>query len=264
MRTFKVYIITIISLLFAQSSIAQHILSGQVYAPPIANYPVAGIMVETTSGRTTFTDDQGNFKIPFEESGDSLYFFLSNKRSEPFPLTIDNETNGYKIAYTTIETSITQLEIAEQEAYKKLGAGELEEVRVKTKNYHADSLADREAYAKYYNYKKPKLGLNLLGSPVTAVYNVLNVKQKKRNLRMQRNLLDNEQGGYVDSRFNYVSIRKYVGDQPDSVIDAYMMKYRPAYNDIVSMNELDLASYITTTFKKFEATKNNTNSKSGN
>lgn len=227
---------------------AQEILKGHVYATLGHSLSPQGIMVDASSGPTVFTDKMGNFEIKVYPT-DTIYFYIGNRKSHPYLVSKIPDKNNFTLSMESILRPVMSGENIGSDA------GGLEEVTVYGKNYSKDSLAARREYDKYFNYKDPKLGLNLLASPVTAIYDVLNVKKKKRMNMMKNDLLFNEQQGYIDTRFTKLFIVKYIGAKDDATLDDFMLKYRPKFEDLKTMTDMDLAMYVTTSYKEYEAKK---------
>jgi hypothetical protein len=131
-------------------------------------------------------------------------------------------------------------------------ADELPEVRVMTRNYHKDSLANRQMYANVFDYTKPKFNPF---SPVTSVYNLFDKKNIKRQERYRQFAKDNEQSGYVDSRFTRSYVSKIANIKDDDELSDFMKEYRPTFQDLVNMNELELGQYIIDSYKEYKKLK---------
>lgn len=228
---------------------AQQLLNGQVLASISNNLSVEGIMVDAASGKTTFTDHLGYFQLPIIQ-GDTFYFYIGSKRSRPYFIDSIPDRNKFVVSLESILRPVGQ---ATPFGYPQ---SDLADVTVYGRNYHKDSLANRQQYGKYFDYRKPTTGqvaLGMLGSPVTALYEGLNKKKQRRLTIMKSNLLNIEQDGYIDSRFNLQTVIRYIGQQDETVLDDFMKKYRPKYEDLHTMGEVEFAIYINTSFKEYKA-----------
>jgi|GEM_PF-2008916 len=244
--------LVLFSLLFCvlsnKSEAQDRLLVGHVFAA-MSNRSTAGVMVETSHGHTTFTDEKGYFSI-YVAPHDTLYYYASKLiRSIPYPADSIKNWDDYAIAIQTIEYDIARA--------RRFGAPvandpstTLENVTVVSRNFHKDSLENRLEYDKVFNYKRPPINPF---SPVSTIYNLLNFKEKKRMKRMKSDLLYEEQEGYVDSRFNKTSVRKSIGKAVnDSLLDIYLKKYRPSYEEAMGMENISMVMYIRKTFELFE------------
>ncbi|MFT4205198.1 MAG: hypothetical protein QM610_14940 [Chitinophagaceae bacterium] len=146
----------------------------------------------------------------------------------------------------------------------------LDPVTVQQRSYHNDSLANRKEYGKYFKYKKPEIHMEFGGVPdsleykprnvvplttakldVDAMLDVFNKGKKKRMQSMQKNLVYNEQQGYIDNRFKKATIVRYIGVQPDTLLQNFMLSCRPSYEFLAGLSEIDLAMYIKNAFKTY-------------
>lgn len=226
------------------------LLVGHVFAA-MSNRSTAAIMVESVKGKnTTFTDEQGYFSL-YVLPHDTLYYYVNKlTKSIPYPVDSIKSWDDYAIAIQTIEYDIARA--------KRYGAPvegvdpniNLGNVTVVSRNYHKDSLENRMEYDKVFNYKNPPINPF---SPVQTVYDLLSFKKKKRMKKMKKDLLFEEQEGYVDTRFNKTSVTKSIGKPiDDAVLDAYMKKYRPSYADAVGMENMAMIMYIRKTFELYQ------------
>src|SRR6202007_103617 len=97
--------------------------------------PLDGVSVISSLGRGTATDSNGNYVIVVSIR-DSLYFSYLGRATAKFPVANINVLSGFDIAL-------------------HVDPVELKEVKVMPRNYHMDSLQNRQDYAKYFNYRKP-------------------------------------------------------------------------------------------------------------
>ncbi|MFT4202618.1 MAG: hypothetical protein QM610_01775 [Chitinophagaceae bacterium] len=234
----------------AQKGEAQtRLLVGHVFAA-MSYRSTAGILVETTSGQSAFTDDKGYFTLNVQPH-DTLYYYVNKlERSVPYPVDSIKSWNDYAIAIQTIEYDIARAKKYGYDVRNIDSSLTLENVTVVSRNYHKDSLENRQEYGKIFNYKKPPINPF---SPVQTVYDLLSFKKKKRMKRMKNDLLYEEQEGYVDSRFNRTSVARSLGKPvDDSTLTLYLKRYRPPYDEAVSMENMSMVMYIRKTFAVFE------------
>jgi hypothetical protein len=194
--------------------------------------PLDGVSVISTLGRGTATDSNGNYVISVSIR-DSLYFSYLGRATAKFPVTKINSLNGFDIAL-------------------HVDAQELKEVKVMPRNYHLDSLQNRQDYAKYFNYKKPgfKVGSTTgtdgaagVGLDLNQLIDMFNRTKTRRALAFQRRLVDEEKDGFVDYRFNRSVVLKITKLQGDE-LDSFMVRYRPSYDFCKRATDYDLYDYI--------------------
>ena len=89
----------------------------------------------------------------------------------------------------------------------------LPEVKVRTHNYYMDSIENRNAYAKIFDYKKPGLALSkntssyipgsvTVGLDLDALINVFRFRKNRQMLSFQNRLKKEEQDKYIDHRYS--------------------------------------------------------------
>lgn len=198
--------------------------------------PLEAVTVLSTSGRATLTDSNGNYMIVVNET-DSLTFSYLGKSTQPFPVSTMNRLTGFDIA---------------------LHVGtDLKEVRVAPRNYHMDSLQNRKDYQKVFDYQKPGLTLTSpgqglgVGFDLDAIINVFRFQKNRRMLAFQRRLVEEEEGNFIDHRFNRSLVKKLTRfDEID--LDSFMVKYRPSYEFTKTTTEYEFYDYIKLAAKEYK------------
>lgn len=229
---------------FSGSVYAQNVIvSGTVYDIS-ARRPLEAVAVLSTSGKGAITDSMGRYSILVPKK-DSLWFSLIGKSTMKYPVdTIENMDNFNVMIHVY--------------------AAQLPEVRVRNNYYKLDSVQNRQEYAKYFNFKKPTLRLstnpNYNPGGLTAGFDldeIINMFRTRRNRNMaflQKRLLDEEQGKYVDRRFSKAFVRK-ITKLSSPELDVFMDKYRPSYNMVTLLNELELGYYTQKCYEQYQAEK---------
>jgi len=197
--------------------------------------PLDGVSVISVLGRGTATDSNGNYAITVSIK-DSLYFSYLGRATAKFPVMNINSLNGFDIAL-------------------HVDPVELKEVRVMPRNYHYDSLQNRQDYARIFNYRKPGFHPDITGMGVGLDLNQLiemfNRAKTRRTLAFQRRLVDEEKDGYVDFRFNRSIVLKVTHLEGDE-LDSFMMRYRPSYDFCRRATDYDLLDYIKLAFHEYQ------------
>lgn len=140
----------------------------------------------------------------------------------------------------------------------------LPEVRVQTKDYILDSIENRQTYTKAFNYRKPSLrfsqntptaqsyvpGSVTAGLDLDEIINAFRFKRNRQMLSFQQRLLQDEQDKYIDHRYSKYFVKKLTG-LDGKELESFMNFYRPAYEDLLLMNDLELGYYIEQCYKNY-------------
>jgi hypothetical protein len=201
--------------------------------------PLEAVSVQSTSGRGTTTDSNGNYSI-LAQPADSLWFSYLGKATAKYPVSQLNYASAFDVALHVDPTV-------------------LKEVRVMPRNYHMDSLQNRQDYAKIFNFKKPGIkisdgttGVGLgAGFDLDELINVFRFQRTHRLLAFQRRLVDEEQDKYVDHRFAPSIVMK-VTHLKDEELDTFMVRYRPSYEFCQRSTDYDFYEYIKLAFREYQ------------
>ena len=242
-------IIYIIFLFVATTALAQPkkkgfvTISGGVYDISARN-PIEAVAVLSTSGYGTLTDSLGKYHITVKW-GDSIWFSMLGKTTVKFSVDTINNTDQFNI--------MIHLKVAD-----------LPEVRIRSRNYRQDSIENRKEYAKIFDYTKP--GLKILdnrnynpggvssGLDLQEIINIFRFKRNRSLAALQKRLIQQEQDKYIDYRFNKSFARKLTKLQQPQ-LDIFMNKYRPDYEFLKTVNEIELGYYIQKCFELYKLSK---------
>ena len=227
-----------------QPASAQYItISGTVYDIS-ARKPLEAVAVISKSGRGTLTDSLGHYSLMVFKA-DSIWFSLLNKNTQHYAVdTIRNPDN--------FDISI--------HVYSAL----LPEVKVRNRNYKLDSIQNRKDYQKYFDFKKPGIALSrnygynpggvTVGLDLNEFINMFRFKRNRNLQYLQDRLLQQEQDKYVNYRFSKFLVRKITKLQSPE-IDSFMKQYRPSYEGLQFLNDLDFGYYIEQSFEQYKTNK---------
>jgi hypothetical protein len=203
--------------------------------------PLEAVTVLTTSGKGTITDSLGRYSINLKDT-DTLFFSYLGKNTNKFAVTDIKDHLHFDISIHVM-------------------VNELPNVTVKNRNYLLDSIQNRKDYAKIFNYKKPSLRLSTnpnytpggVGAAfdLTELINMFRVKRNRQIEALQRRLLQQEQDKYIDKRFSRLFVSKVTGWQGE-YLDSFMLFYRPAYEFLLTVNDLELGMYIQVCLEHYE------------
>jgi hypothetical protein len=145
-------------------------------------------------------------------------------------------------------------------------ATELPEVKVRNNYYRFDSIQNRQDYAKVFDFKKPGLRLSnnpsynpgglTVGFDLDEIINMFRVKRNRSILSLQKRLVEQEQEKYVNNRYSKQFVRKITKLQSPE-LDTFMTRYRPGYEMVTLLNDLELGYYIEKTFEQYKSAKYN-------
>lgn len=238
-------LLLVLSVCFLTEANAQVVtINGTVYDIS-ARRPLEAVGVLSTSGRGTITDSLGKYTITVP-ARDSIWFSLIGKTTMKYPVdTITNLDNFNVMIH--------------------IRSFELPEVKVRNSYYKFDSLQNRKDYAKIFDFKKPGLRLSnnptynpgglTVGFDLDEIINMFRVKRNRSILSLQKRLLDQEQEKYVNNRFSKQFVRK-ITKLASPELDTFMVRYRPDYEVVQLLNDLELGYYIQQSFEQYKASRN--------
>ncbi|CAL1521494.1 carboxypeptidase-like regulatory domain-containing protein [Chitinophaga sp. MM2321] len=146
---------------------------------------------------------------------------------------------------------------ATQDVYLQRRLFELQSVNVMGSNHRKDSLAMRDEYDRYFNYRKPgamDVLKTLPANPITALSYLVPSKARKRKEQFHEQLLYWEKEKFIDYRYSPEVVGKMTKLQSPE-LDSFMYKYRPGYQFLNTASEYDLLLYIKQSFEEYQKTK---------
>lgn len=220
-------------------------IAGNVYDIS-ARRPLEAVAVLSTSGRGTITDSLGRYLITVPKT-DSIWFSMIGKSTMKYPVDTIINTDNFNVMI-------------------HVRAADLPEVKVRNNYYKLDSIQNRRDYAKAFNFRKPTLRLssnpNYNPGSLTAGFDLvelINIFRTRRNRNMeflQNRLLEEEQQKYIDRRFSKKFVRELtLLNSPD--LDSFMNRYRPTYELVTQLNDLELGYYINRCYEQYKTLRYN-------
>ncbi|MBO9618018.1 MAG: hypothetical protein J7539_03195 [Niabella sp.] len=223
-------------LILCFSAAAQIRIKGNVY-DSLGRTPVPSVSVLTSSGRGTITALDGSYSIMVNPK-DSIWFSYLNKPTHKFPVDKINTPFAFDIS---LRISIPDLPM----------------VKVRSRDYHLDSLENRENYRKYFDFQKPGLATTTTNDAFGAAFdldeliNAFRFKRTKKLVNFRNKLINDEQEGYVKYRFNKALIRRITGMTNDSLINDFIMAYSPSYLFTSRVSEYTFQEYIKRSYERY-------------
>ncbi len=242
----KKLLLYITVILFTQTVTAQIQLNGTVYDSTKRNL-VMGVQVICTCGTMSFTDSAGNYSIYVGEK-DSVFFFFRNKPTQKFAVAAIRDFSAFDIS----------ISLHVPGRYKQL-----KEIIVYGKNRRQDSIENRLQYDKVFNNDRSGLrftGANAeagtsAGIDLDALINVFRFRKNKSMALFQQRLIKEEQDRYINYRFNKTIVQRLTKLKEGALLDEYMELYRPEYDLLTQILDIELYLYIQETAKRFIARK---------
>ena len=236
----KAHVLLFIFAIFAFENLpAQITISGTVFDSSKL-YVVPGVNVSSTSGLSTITDSLGAYHIKASK-GDSISFFYLGKSTVKFPVETITNYNGFDIS----------LRVKIKDKYKLLKG-----VTVFADTYRRDSLENRMAYSKIFDFDKPTIRSNYepggaAGLDLDQLIGMFQFRKNKQNLAFQKRLVEQEEDRYVNYRFNSKIINRITGLSGDTLTN-YKKLYRPSYYFVISSTLTEFYQYILNTSYAFK------------
>ena len=205
--------------------------------------PLHSVSVLSTGGTGTVTDTLGRYTIYVHEN-DSIWFSYLGKGTPKYPVkTIPNQQN--------FEVSL------------HVNVTELKPIMVKSPNYHLDSIANRQEYAKAFNYKKPRLAIVAPASGTTGaavgvdldqLIDVFNFRKNRRQAAFRDRLVLEEKEKYIEHRFSRALVIRLT-QLRGADLDTFMVRYKPDLHFVETSTDYEFQSYIKKSFEKFQKLK---------
>jgi len=236
----------ICTIFFVQNSNAQYInIKGRVFDIS-ARRPLEAVAVISTSGKGTTTDSLGRYELRVSVK-DSILFSMIGKSTVKYPVDTISNTESFDVMI-------------------HVRSFDLPEVKVRNSYYKLDSIQNRKDYAKFFDFKKPGLRLSenpgynpnglTVGFDLDEIINMFRFKRNKSLASLQQRLLQQEEDKYIDHRFSKAFVRK-ITKLNNQELDEFMKDYRPDYEMVQRMNELELGYFIEKNFEEFKNKKYN-------
>lgn len=236
----------VFSVALNQSNAQGFILKGSVF-DYYNRRPVEAVSVLSTGGGGSISDSLGHYQLKVNEK-DSVWFSYGGKNTMKYPVdTISNPENFIIGLHIDVPW--------------------LPEVKIRGRNYNEDSVQNRKDYANIFNYKKPGLKLSTtppssyvpgsvtVGLDLDELINTFRFKRNRQLASFQNRLLQEERDKYVNHRFNK-RIIKSLTDIQDTDIDEFINYYKPNYDELLLLNDLELGYYIQQCYAAYSSFKN--------
>ena len=131
------------------------------------------------------------------------------------------------------------------------------------KNRRQDSIENRLQYEKIFNYDKGGLRVSSntpesgFGATLDlgAIIDVFRFRRNKTKARFQQRLIMEEQERYINYRFNAAIVKRLTTLTDGALLDEFVLEYRPEYDLLTQIIDIELYLYIQAAAKDFKLRK---------
>jgi hypothetical protein len=207
--------------------------------------PLNGAVVSVGKVSTS-TDRSGAFEIIVEGYNDSLNISYFGYKKLSVPLAKENAILHIELEPAVISLKQVDIHSSRNNDFKK------------------DSVSNRLAYSRQFNYTGPELMDAFTGNPVKQPGELLSInllllvdaltKKSTPEYKFNKVLIRDEQAEYVDRKFNKGTVTRITGLQSDSRL-AFLAGYRPTYQFMKKATDYDVELYIKKSLVQFRAEK---------
>ena len=205
--------------------------------------PLSGAIINIGK-TTTSTNRSGAFEINRNEHNDSLSVSYFGYQKYSVPLN-----NGKAALYIELEAKVISLK-------------EVDIHSNRNSDFRKDSISNRAAYSKQFNYTGPKVMDAFTGNPVKQPGELLSInvlvlvealtKKSTPEYKFNKVLIRDEQAEYVDRIFNKGNVTRITHLKGDSLL-VFLAGYRPTYQFVKKATDYDMEVYVKKSLLQFRA-----------
>ncbi|MFI5137454.1 MAG: carboxypeptidase-like regulatory domain-containing protein [Sphingobacteriales bacterium] len=202
--------------------------------------PLSGALVRLGSSHT-FTNISGAFEITIPSVYDSLK--VTHFAYKSYTLAISKETTILHIELEPMVTKLNEVTVHGNTDFKQ------------------DSIENRNAYAKQFNYTGPKVMDAFTGNSDKQPGDIISInplllvaaltQKSSPEYKFKKMLISDEHEQYVDEHFNKGIVSRITGLSGDT-LSVFLKQYRPAYQFVLKVTDYEMEVYIKESFKKFK------------
>ncbi len=202
--------------------------------------PVSGALV-SAGGAKAYTNLSGGFEIAITALSDSL-------KISHF---------AYKTCTIAVGKVVTVLHIELEPTVISLNTVTIHGDR----DFKKDSIENRIAYAKQFNYKGPTVMDAFTGNSNKQPGDLISInpliliaaltKKSTPEYKFNKILIRDEHEQYVDEHFNKGIVSRVTGLSGDT-LSVFLTQYRPTYQFVLKATDYDMEVYIKESWRKFE------------
>jgi hypothetical protein len=105
-----------------------------------------------------------------------------------------------------------------------------------------------------FSSSNPEAGMSA-GVDLDALINVFRFRRNRSMARFQERLIREEQHRYIDYRFNKTIVQRLTTLKEGPLLDEFMQRYRPEYELLTQVLDIELYQYIQAAAKSFQREK---------
>jgi hypothetical protein len=232
------YLLMLTILFICSVSYAQKITG--VVMDKATKQPVSGALVIAGSAKTR-SNLSGGFEIAITASSDSLK--ITHFAYKTYTIAISKVTTVLDIELEPTVISLNTVTIHGDRDFKK------------------DSIENRIAYAKQFNYKGPTVIDAFTSNPNKQPGELISInpliliaaltKKSTPEYKFNKILIRDEHEQYVDEHFNKGIVSRITGLSGDT-LSVFLTQYRPTYQFVLKATDYDMEVYIKECLKRFE------------
>lgn len=165
--------------------------------------------------------------------------------------TLKISCNGYKPCIAILNKAVTS--IALELASTTIALKEVIVRSNRDSDFKVDSLNNRAAFAKQFNYDGPKLGDAFKGNANKQPGDLISVnplllaavltKKHSAAYKFHKTLLDDEHEEYIDRKFNRGTATQTTSLKGDTLTE-FLIRYRPTYKFALKTTDYEMRLYI--------------------
>ncbi|PUZ21705.1 hypothetical protein DCC81_24245 [Chitinophaga parva] len=137
-------------------------------------------------------------------------------------------------------------------------------VSVRNHTYKDDSIANRQEYAKAFNFHRPRVGEIIHVAPIGIAVNInqlthlAQLKSNRHKMFFKHQLVQYEHEGFVAAHYTERLVASTVPLSGDS-LTYFVNKYRPTYEQVHDWSDYDMLYFIHQSYKRYvDSLKNGT------
>jgi len=201
--------------------------------------PVSGALVSLGNSHT-LTNISGAFEIAIPALYDSLK--IIHFAYKPYFAAVAKGSNVLRIELEPKVTKLNEVTIHGNRDFKQ------------------DSIENRNAFAKQFNYTGPKVMDAFTGNSDKQPGDIISInpllliaaltKKSTPEYKFKKMLISDEHEQYVDEHFNNGIVSRTTGLLGDT-LSVFLTQYRPTYEFVLKATDYDMEIYIKESLKKF-------------
>jgi hypothetical protein len=233
------YLLLLFAFTFGNYCFAQRITG--IVTDKSTHIPIEDAQV-TLHGSTTSSNKTGGFSINAAGVTDTIHVISFGYK--PFSLPVNKSVTTLRLELQPLSVILKPVVIHAN----------------RDSDFVKDSIANRQAYAKQFNYVGPKVmdaftgNMNRQPGELISINPILLVaaltKKSTPEYKFKQKLLADEQAEYISRKFNRGIVFKLTGLKGDTIA-TFLVNYRPDYTFAKKATDYDMITYIKDKYSEF-------------